>query len=160
MYPINIILGEISFLRSSFNRWIHNGFGIITMIKAKQMSYFMNRNGFQIILIHCGVSAPVLVCIVMETAVLWIKSMSQYVPRWRIYDIRNSTSWNHHLLCGAGVKVTSNIQTKIFLKPFRSLALLNSLQLLKEAAKRLLMLGLQCSSPTFEGLVRKDNEDC
>uniref|UniRef100_A0A6N2MKV8 Uncharacterized protein n=1 Tax=Salix viminalis TaxID=40686 RepID=A0A6N2MKV8_SALVM len=36
-------------------------------------------------------------------------------------------------------------------KPFRSLALLNSLQLLKEAAKRLLMLGFQSSSPTPTG---------
>jgi hypothetical protein len=46
-------------------------------------------------------------------------------------------------------------------KPFHSLALLNPLQPLKEAAKRLPMLGFQSSCLTSEGLDRKDyNEDC
>ena len=45
-------------------------------------------------------------------------------------------------------------------KPLHSLALFNPFQPLKEAAKRLPMLGFQSSCQTSEGLDRKDNEDC
>ncbi|KAJ9135253.1 hypothetical protein P3X46_032461 [Hevea brasiliensis] len=81
MNAINVILTEMPFGSSVWNCTIHNCILILTMSKPKKVTYFMNSHCFQVHLICIRVSTPILICIIMESSILWCKSMGQYVSR-------------------------------------------------------------------------------